>query len=427
MHYEKKMVEPKIKCPNCFTEIKLTESLAAPLIQETREKYEAQIAQTQSDISRREAALNIQKQELETAQKSLEEKLQIRVAEARKQIALEEEKKAKAAISEDLDGKTKQLKEMQDLLNLKEEKLSQAQKAQAEIMRKERDLEDKKRELDLTIEKRVNASLSGVHKKARQEAEDALKLKVSEKEEQISSMQRQIDDLKRKAEQGSQQLQGEVLELSLEEDLRTKFPFDVIEPVKKGEFGGDILHTVVNPSGQKCGAILWETKRTKNWSDGWLVKLREDQRTSGADISLLMTHALPKGVETFDLIDNVWVVQTRYALPLVSALRQSLIGVYSTRQAQSGQNTKMEMVYNYLTSTKFRHRVEAIVEKISDMQQDLDKERKMMTRSWAKRDAQIQSVITATVGMYGDLQGIAGQAIQEIEGLDIPLLEDETS
>ena len=140
-----------------------------------------------------------------------------------------------------------------------------------------------------------------------------------------------------------------------------------------------------------------------------------------------MTHALPKGAETFDLIDNVWVAQTRYALPLVSALRQSLIGIYSTRQAQSGQNTKMEMVYEYLTSTRFRHRVEAIVEKISDMQTDLDKERKMMMRSWAKRDAQIQSVISSTVGMYGDLQGIAGQAIQEIDGLDIPLLEDESS
>ena len=293
------MLEPKIKCPNCFTEIKLTESLAAPLIQETREQYEAQIAQTQLDVSKRENALKKQKQDLERAKQSLDEQIQSKVDQERKKIAIEEQKKAKAALSGDIDAQAQQLLELKTLLKDKEEKLTEAQKAQADLMRKERQLEDKKRELDLTIEKRVNASLSDVHKKAKQEAEDLLKLKVSEKEEQISSMQRQIEDLKRKAEQGSQQLQGEVLELSLEEDLRAKFPFDLIEPVKKGEFGGDILHHVVNPSGQKCGTILWETKRTKNWSDGWLVKLREDQRASAADISLTYDSCFAKRSRNF--------------------------------------------------------------------------------------------------------------------------------
>ncbi len=170
---------------------------------------------------------------------------------------------------------------------------------------------------------------------------------------------------------------------------------------------------------------MWESKRTKNWSDGWLAKLRGDQRAAKADIALLVSQAMPKGVESFDLIDGVWVAETRYAIPLAVALRQSLIDLAAARQSREGQESKMELVYDYLTGPKFRHRVEAIVEKINDMRGDLDKERKVMTRAWAKREAQIQVVIDATMGMHGDLQGIAGQAIQEIEGLDVPLLEGE--
>jgi hypothetical protein len=262
-----------------------------------------------------------------------------------------------------------------------------------------------------------------VRRKAQQEAEEGLKLKVAEKEQQISSMQRQIEDLKRKAEQGSQQLQGEVLEIALEETLRSKFPFDNIEPVGKGEFGGDVLQRVVNQMGQPCGSMLWESKRTKNWSDTWLPKLRGDQRAAKAEISILISEALPKDIETFGLLDGVWITGPRYAVPLAIALRQSLVEIASNRQAQEGQQSKMELVYEYLTGPRFRHRVEAIVEKFSDMQADLDRERKSMTRLWAKREAQIQGVIESTVGMYGDLQGIAGRALQEIEGLEVQMID----
>ncbi|MCK5556580.1 MAG: DUF2130 domain-containing protein, partial [Alphaproteobacteria bacterium] len=200
--------------------------------------------------------------------------------------------------------------------------------------------------------------------------------------------------------------------------------FDVIEPVAKGEFGADVLQRVVSPAGLLCGTILWESKRTKNWTDGWLPKLREDQRSAKAEISVLISQALPKTIDTFGQIDGVWVSAPKYAMPLVIALRQTLIEVTNSKQSQEGQQTKMELVYDYLTGSRFRHRVEAIVEKFSDMQADLDREKKSMTRLWAKRESQIQGVIESTVGMYGDLQGIAGQALQEIEGLEVPLLEN---
>ena len=306
---------------------------------------------------------------------------------------------------------------------MRDGKLAEAQNAQVDLICKQRELDDAKREMDLTIETKVQEFLFEIREKVKQEVEGALKLKVLEKEEQIASMQRQIEDLRRKAEQGSQQLQGEAQELELEVTLRTKFPRDIIEPVPKGEFGGDVLHRVIGPSGQHCGTILWETKRTKNWSDGWLAKLRDDQRSANAEFALLVSQVLPKGVAAFDLIEGVWVAQSQCAIPVAIALRQSLIDLSTARQVGEGQQSKMELVYQYLTGPRFRRRIEAIVERFSDMQADLDRERKAMTRLWAKREGQIRGVIESTVGMYGDLQGIAGKTLQEIEGLDLQLLD----
>jgi hypothetical protein len=256
--------------------------------------------------------------------------------------------------------------------------------------------------------------------------EDALRLKVMEKEQTIASMQKQIEDLKRRAEQGSQQLQGEVQELELEALLRGKFPRDTIEPVPKGEHGGDVLQRVIGPAGQDCGTILWESKRTKNWSDVWLAKLREDQRTAKAEIAVIVSQVLPKGVETFELIDGVWVTHPKAVLPVAVTLRHTLVEVASARQATEGQQTKTEMVYQYLTGPRFRQRVQAIVEAFSSMQEDLDREKKAITKQWAKREEQIERVMGATVGMYGDLQGIAGKSLQEIEGLELQALGFET-
>ena len=248
-----------------------------------------------------------------------------------------------------------------------------------------------------------------------------------EKEQTIAAMQKQIEDLKRRAEQGSQQLQGEVQELALENLLRIKFPLDGIEPVPKGEYGGDILHRVIGISGQIGGTILWETKRTKNWSDTWLSKLREDQRIAKAEVAVIVSHVLPKDVDSFEMVEGIWVTNLRTFLPVAVILRQSLLDLAVARQVSDGQQTKTEMVYQYLTSSRFRHRVEAIVEAFSTMQEDLDKERKVIMKQWAKREEQIMRVMGATVGMYGDLQGIAGKSLQEIEGLELKTLEDGAS
>jgi hypothetical protein len=421
------MTEPIITCPNCKTEIKLTESLAAPLIAATRLQFEKELAQKDSEVAQREQAMRDKEKALAEDKRKLDEHVADQVASQlkteRARVAAEEAKKAKAAAATEMEGKARELADLQDVLKAQDVKLAEAQKAQADLIKKQRELDDAKRELDLTIEKRVQDGLTEVRSQAKREAEDGMRLKVAEKDQAIASMQQKIEELKQKAEQGSQQLQGEVLELELEHLLRSKFPFDLVEPVPKGEFGGDALHRINSPSGMACGSILWESKRTRNWSDSWLAKLREDQRTAKAEVCVLVSQALPKGVETFDLLDGVWITSPRAAIPVATMLRQGLLEVTQTRALSVGQQTKAEMVYQYLTGPRFKQRVEAIVEAFSSMQEDLDKERKVITKQWAKRQEQIERVMGATVGMYGDLQGIAGRSLQEIEGLELNLLD----
>jgi hypothetical protein len=496
------MSELTIICPNCKSKSKLTESLIAPLTQAMRARYEEKIAQTETDVAKREAAIREQtsaltrlkaateqqiadakaelvrrsrelddakreigltietkvqeslanerqkaRQEAEDALKlkliekdeliaSLKLKLaekddliasmQRQVGAERQRIAAEEAEKARLLLATDLERKAKELADLQQVLRQRDNKLAEAQNAQAALIRSQRELEDAKREVELTVEKRVQESLDTVRHKAKQEAEDALKLKLIEKEQLIAFMQRQVDELKRKSEQGPAHSIGGAPEIELEATLRIKFSGDLIERVAKGESGGDVCQGVMDSHNQRSGTILWEVKRTKNWSDGWLAKLREDQLEAKADIAVLVSRSLPKEVEGFDNLEGIWVTEPRYALPLAVALRQSLIEIATARAASAGQKTKMELVYQYLTGPLFRQRIQAIVEKFSDMQADLAKERKTITRLWAKRESQITRVIESTVGMYGDLQGIAGKALQEIDGLNVQLLDSRS-
>lgn len=420
------MTETTITCPNCNSAVPLTESLAAPLIAATRKQFETQLKQKDADIARREQGLKEQEQQLLDAKRSLEDQVKQQVEKQlqaeRRRVVEEETRKAKQAAAAELEHKSRELTELHEVLKVRDAKLAEAQNAQAELIKKQRELDDAKRELELTVEKRVRDNLAQVRDQAKREAEEGLKLRVMEKDQTIAAMQQKIEELKQKAEQGSQQLQGEVQELELENLLRAKFPFDGIEPVAKGEFGGDLLQRVVSGAGQAAGSILWEAKRTKNWSDGWLVKLREDQRNAKAELAVLVSQALPKGVDSFDVIDGIWVTGPKAALPVATILRHTLLEVGMARLAAEGQHGKTEMVYQYLTGPRFRQRVEAIVEAFSTMQEDLDKERKAIMKQWAKREAQIERVMNATVGMYGDLQGIAGKSLQEIEGLEIGML-----
>jgi hypothetical protein len=416
------VTEPVIVCPSCSYEIKLTQSLAAPLVEEAKRGFEEKLRAKDAEIGKREKELTERAEALAEEKERLESEVCARVALARDEIAAEQAAKARAAAEADTANQRKQLKALEAQLREKDDKLAEAQRVQADAMRKARELADKERELELTIETRVAGAIDGVRLKAKQEAEDGLLLKLRDKDETIQSMQRQIEDLKRRSEQGSQQQQGEVLELEMESLLRATFPLDAIEPVAKGEFGGDLVQRVLAATGSSAGSILWETKRTRRWNDSWLAKIRADQRTAGADAAIIVSETLPKDVESFGLVDGVWIASIKCAIPVAVALRELLLSVAAARLASEGQQTKMELIYQYLTGPRFRQRVEALVEQLDLMQSDLDRERKAMQRLWAKREQQLRVMSSATAGMYGDLQGIAGHSIKEIGALDVALL-----
>ena len=415
--------EPIIICPSCKTEIKLTESLAAPLLEATKRDYEAKLAAKDADFAEKRQALRDQQAALDAAKAAIDDTVAEKLKVERAKIAAEETKRAKLALTTELDDKSRAIDDLKAIVEAQNTKLTEAQQAQADLLRKQRELDDAKREFDLNLEKGIQAGLAAARDKAKNDAAEEQKLMLAEKDKTIESMKTQIDVLKRKADQGSQQLQGEVLELELEAILKAKFPIDTFEPVPKGEHGGDLLHRVNGPLGQICGTILWESKRTKNWNDGWLSKLRDDQRAAKAEIAVIVSQALPKECDTFALIDGVWVAHPRCAFPVAVSLRQTLIEAATARQAGEGQQTKMELVYQYLTGPRFRQRVQAMVEVFATMNEDLDKERKAILKQWDKRRMQIDRVVQATVGMYGDLQGIAGKSLQEIEGVDLRALE----
>lgn len=417
------MTEPTITCPSCHTEIRLTESLAGPLVEQTRRDFALQLAAKDQLVAQAQERAASEKQRLDLERQGIEATIAKRLDDERKQIAIEEQARAKCQVELDVQGKERQLAELTELLKSRDEKLTQAQAQEAELLKAKRELDDQKRELELSVQKQVNEALEVVRAKAKQDAEETLALKVKEGETRIASMQQTIEELKRKAEQGSQQLQGEAQELVLEDALRARFPFDTLEPVGKGEFGGDVLQRVVNSGGQVCGSILWESKRTRAWSDGWLPKLKGDQRAAGADLALIVSQTMPKGVETFDQIDGVWVTGSKCAMAVAGALRESLILMASVKASGEGQATKSALMYDYLTGPKFRHRIEAVVDRFSEMQEDLASERKATMKRWAKREQQLHAVLDSTAGLYGDLQGIAGRSMMEIEALEASLLE----
>ena len=418
--------DPTLVCPHCKNNVRLTESLAAPLLASARAEFQQQLEVKEAEIARREEIARTFEKKMADDRRALDDiirqKTREQLAVERTRISQEEKEKARVASSFELEAAQRKIHEAHLLLADREAKLTQAQNAEADFIKKQGELDTQKRELELTIQRRLHDERAEILSQAKKQAEDGLKLTVSEKDQMIASLKSKIDDLQRKVEQGSQQFQGEVLEVELESLLRQKFPIDSIEPVAKGEFGGDVLQRVTGSAGQKCGTILWETKRTKTWSDGWLVKLRHDQRNAKAEIAVIVSQSLPKGVDHFDLIDGVWVVSVQTMIPVAMALRQTLLQLHRARMSAEGQQTKTELVYEYLTGPRFRQRVEAMLEAVSSMRSDLHQERQAITRLWAKRETQIDHMMAAAGGMWGDFQGIAGRSLPELQALELEQL-----
>ena len=282
-----------------------------------------------------------------------------------------------------------------------------------------------KKEVESEVEKRLDAQKKTIEDEAKSKAEEEYSSKLLEKEGLIKNLTKQLSEAKRQAEQGSQQLQGEVVELELENTLKENFPCDLIKPVNPGVKGADILQRVHSPTGQECGILIWESKNTKNWSDKWISKLKDDQRDVKAASAVLVSAALPDGISHFGNVEGVWVTDFHSALGIATVLRESLIQVSAARRAAEGKNEKMEMLYSYLSGTDFKQRVEPIVESFIAMRDDLEREKRATESAWSKREKQIQKVVRSVAGMYGDMQGIIGATLPKIEYLELPASSTE--
>jgi hypothetical protein len=358
----------------------------------------------------RKALLEAQNRE-KTVQADFGRKLE----EERKNLEQQSRKKAQAEVIEKMNVLEKQLRE-------KDEKIKEAEVKQLEVQQLEIKLAAREKKFDSEIAQKVSKATEKAEKEVSKRIEDDYHIRELQLEKKLSDARNRATELKRKLEQSSQQAQGEVIELELESALKNAFPEDEILPIEKGQAGADILQHVRTPNGQLCGTIIWETKNTKNWSKTWLSKLRSDQRRIKAELAVLVSMALPKDVKHFALIEGVWVAEYGLALGVATALRTNLIQVALVKLTVKGKHETLELLYQYISSLEFKHRIEAMVESFQGMRDDLNKERQMMEKQWAKREKQIELVVQNVSGMYGDMHAIAGQALPKIRRLELPEL-----
>jgi len=328
--------------------------------------------------------------------------------------------KAKEAVLKEAAQKSETEKEaMQAKLEAQEKRLTEARENEKKLRGERAQLEEEKKEIELTVQRKLDEERKELEEKLMKKSSDEFFMKMKEKDKQINDLNRLVDEMKRKGQQGSMESQGEVFEDNLLEVLSRQFKDDDLQPVPKGEKGVDVVQTVYNANRQKCGVILWEAKNTKGWAEKWVDKLKTDLRESGAEVAVLISKSLPKGFENFGQHNGIWLTCHASALGLATALRQQLIEVNFANQALVGKDDKMEAMYSYLSSPSFRQKVETIVETFTEMHTQLQKEKTAMKTIWEMRETQIQRVIDSTTKMYGEMKGLIGQSMPDIDNLQL--------
>lgn len=396
--------------------IKKSEARFKEELNEMRDELEEK-DKTIKTYRQQEVELRKRQQELEEAKESVDLEINRRMDEEREKVRLAAAKK--------IDEKyATQLADLGNALTEKEKDIEELRANEIEFRKKQRELEDSRKALELDIARKVDAEREKIREEAINKVSEEHRLKDLEKDKVINDLKASLEVMKRKAEQGSMETQGEVLEIDFETQLKTFFLHDDIEPVPKGIRGADLVQIVRTPLGVDCGILLWETKNTKGWSSKWIPKLKDDMIEIRAAISILVSVTLPEGIRRFGQVDGIWVSDPQSAIPLAAALREQMIAVNRERAASVGKNEKMEALYQYLAGNEFKQKIEGIVEAFISMQDQLNKERRAMERQWKQREKEIERVIKNTVGLYGDMQGIIGGQIPSIPALE---LEDETA
>jgi hypothetical protein len=395
--------EQKIKCPKCGESISIDDVLTQQIEEKIKKDFEIiqkikeeELAQKSEDLKKRAAEIAENKKDIDS----------IVTKQVAGQMEKEKLKLFKEAMAEAEKEQNTRTALLEEQLKSKDEKLIQATKNEIELRKEKIKLEEDKQAFELEKMHQMEEAKKAIAEEATKKATEEQQYVIAQLKKQLTDATKAKDDLSRKLEQGSQQTQGEVLELELEEILKAEFLQDEILPVPKGVKGVDVIHKIIDRSGRLCGQIVWESKKTKAWSEGWIQKLKDDQRAIKADLAVIVSAVLPDGVKGFVFRDGVWICDTKLISALATALRLNLESVAREKSMSVGKNEKMEILYAYLTGVEFKQRVEAIVEAFSSMDNGLKKERIAYEKIWAEREKQIRKVMNNTIGMYGDLSGL---------------------
>lgn len=392
-----------IKCSNCDHEIEITaairKELEEKILHDANAKHTEEVERLKKEA---QAELKAKEQEVEAA---------------KEKMLLEARKEAIDKVRKEYDAKIEATKEES---KEREKQNYELQEQIKELFKELREARDAKGKLEIEFQKKLLEEEERIKVRAKKETEEEVQLKIAEKEKKLQDAIKANEELRRKLEQGSQQLQGEVQELQLEETLRAAFPFDDIQEVGKGVRGADVIQVVKTNTGIVCGSIVWESKNTKNWTAGWIPKLKEDQRALKAEVAVIVSKVLPEGITSFGLEDGVWVSDLSSVLGLAHALRQQLMMVHRAQVANMDKASKAEVVYNYLISNEFKQRIEVWVEYFQNRTEELQKEKLYFTKKWEKEEKSIMKILQNTAGIYGDLQGLIGNALPKVQYLELP-------
>jgi hypothetical protein len=406
------VAEILITCPDCGSEFELSGVLESEIREQLQEEFGEDVAKREEALAEQKKAITAEKKVLETLKESVDDEVEKQLKHRMKEVEEKVQKRLSSDHQDEMDDLNKTLSEQK-------ESITEFRKNELELRRKQQELEEAKENAELENARKLDEERAVIKADALKKAEEEHRLKDLEKDKQMQGLKTALADAQRKAEQGSMETQGEVLEQDFEAHLKTIFVHDKIEPVPKGIAGADIIQTVRSPLGNESGILLWEMKNTKTFSNQWIPKLKQDMIQTRAAIAILVTVSLPEGIERFGPVDGVWVSDPLSAIPLAMALREQLVALENTRKASEGKNEKMEFLYQYLAGTEFSQKIMGIVNAFQEMHTQLQKERGSMQRSWSKREKQLELIIKNTSGLYGDMQGIIGGTLQTIPELEL--------
>ncbi len=414
-----------ITCPNCKHEFAPEDAIAKSLEKEYEEKFNNDRQKLLKQFSDQQKIFEDQQKDFEKKKEQANELFAERMQKEKLKIENEVQEKLRKSISNDFENKIKILQQ-ENADN--EEKLKSARQKELEFLKKVQELKNKEEEMEIVLQKKLSEERAALTEQIRKQEieknvikETENNLKFKELEKQLEDQKKLVDEMKRKAEQGSMQRQGEVQEIALEEILRNNFPFDIITEVGKGVRGADCIQLVRNNFGQECGKIIYESKRTENFGADWIEKFKKDMRSTGADVAVLVTKTMPKEMECFGLKDGIWVCTFSEVKALANVLRDGIIRIYTSAKSQENKGDKMHLLYDYLTSNEFSEQWKAIREGFFAMKVGIQKERDSMERLWKAREKQLEKVLLNSAHVKGSIEGIAGQ-----DSIDMSLLDDNS-